>query len=299
MLVGGVDAHRYDLSSMVMLKDNHIWSKGPSFLVSSFLGPSSPSPHLTGSITQAVQAAKSVAGFALRVHVECQSLAEAREAIAAGADIIMLDNFTPTELHTAAAQLKQDWVQSGGEESEKKAGAKRCLIEVSGGLTEENLGESLCPGGLCSRGVDSRCSLTPSSQTSTFSRPRRSTRESRLSTSASRFSPRPSRGAKHVIAVYWSSSHSAPCNQTPSNTNELALLTARRFVAVHRLESTPLGDPCPVAPLLTPRSLSRQSASSPSPTSDALHRLPGSRPAMSNRKGIGEQRSPFDALEML
>lgn len=28
MLVGGVDAHRYDLSSMVMLKDNHIWSKG-------------------------------------------------------------------------------------------------------------------------------------------------------------------------------------------------------------------------------------------------------------------------------
>lgn len=37
MLVGGVDAHRYDLSSMVMLKDNHIWSKG-TFL-------SDPFPH--------------------------------------------------------------------------------------------------------------------------------------------------------------------------------------------------------------------------------------------------------------
>lgn len=58
----------------------------------------------------------------------------------------MLDNFTPAELNAAAAQLKQDWVQSGGEESEKKAGAKRCLIEVSGGLTEENMAESLCPG---------------------------------------------------------------------------------------------------------------------------------------------------------
>lgn len=82
------------------------------------------------------------------MHVECQSLAEAREAIAAGADIIMLDNFTPTELNAAAAELRQDWVQSGGEESERKAGAKRCLIEVSGGLTEENLKESLCPGAL-------------------------------------------------------------------------------------------------------------------------------------------------------
>ncbi|KAM0750335.1 nicotinate-nucleotide diphosphorylase [Meredithblackwellia eburnea MCA 4105] len=124
MLVGGVDMHRYDLSSMVMLKDNHIWSKG--------------------SITQAVHAAKSVAGFALRVHVECQSLAEAREAIAAGADIIMLDNFTPTDLRVAAAALKKDWVDAGGDKFAGSGVAKRCLVEVSGGLTEENLEESLC-----------------------------------------------------------------------------------------------------------------------------------------------------------
>jgi nicotinate-nucleotide pyrophosphorylase (carboxylating) len=32
MLIGGIDAHRYDLSSMIMLKDNHIWSKGISFI---------------------------------------------------------------------------------------------------------------------------------------------------------------------------------------------------------------------------------------------------------------------------
>lgn len=120
MLVGGVDAHRYDLSSMVMLKDNHIWSKG--------------------SITDAVHAAISTAGFALRIHVECQSLAEAREAIAAGADIIMLDNFTPEELKSAAAELRSDWTKSGG------GAGMRCLVEVSGGLTEENMEESLCHG---------------------------------------------------------------------------------------------------------------------------------------------------------
>ncbi|BGP40247.1 nicotinate-nucleotide diphosphorylase (carboxylating) [Rhodotorula kratochvilovae] len=124
MLVGGVDAHRYDLSSMVMLKDNHVWSKG--------------------SITQAVHAARSTAGFALRIHVECQSLAEAREAIAAGADIVMLDNFTPEGIREAAAALKEDWVKETGEAGRKGGVVKRCLIEVSGGLTEENMEESLC-----------------------------------------------------------------------------------------------------------------------------------------------------------
>ncbi|GAA6019955.1 hypothetical protein JCM10207_003349 [Rhodosporidiobolus poonsookiae] len=122
MLVGGVDAHRYDLSSMVMLKDNHVWSKG--------------------SITQAVHAAKSTCGFSLRVHVECQSLSEAREAIAAGADIVMLDNFTPAGIQEAAKALRGDWVDAtGGKEGNM---AKRALVEVSGGLTEENMEEHLC-----------------------------------------------------------------------------------------------------------------------------------------------------------
>ncbi|KWU47233.1 nicotinate-nucleotide pyrophosphorylase-like protein [Rhodotorula sp. JG-1b] len=136
MLVGGVDPHRYDLSSMVMLKDNHVWSKG--------------------SITEAVLAAKSVAGFSIRIHVECQSLAEAREAIAAGADIVMLDNFTPQGIAEAAKALKEDWERQTGASAEAGAGsrgegqgqgsaAKRCLVEVSGGLTEENMAESLCP----------------------------------------------------------------------------------------------------------------------------------------------------------
>lgn len=106
MLVGGVDPHRHDLSQMTMLKDNHIWS--------------------AGSITTAVHAAKAAGGFAVKVEVECQSLNEANEAAAAGADVVMLDNFKPAEVGPAAAILKEKW-------------AGRVLVEVSGGLTEDNV----------------------------------------------------------------------------------------------------------------------------------------------------------------
>jgi nicotinate-nucleotide pyrophosphorylase (carboxylating) len=108
MLVGGVDGHRHDLSSMIMLKDNHIWARG--------------------SITDAVKAAKSVGGFALKVEVEVDNEKDADEAIAAGADIIMLDNFDGQGLKIAARSIKQRW-----------AGKREFLLECSGGLTSENV----------------------------------------------------------------------------------------------------------------------------------------------------------------
>ena len=108
MIVGGVDGHRHDLSSMTMLKDNHIWARG--------------------SITEAVKAAKAVGGFALKVEVEVDTEAGADEAIAAGADIIMLDNFSGEGLKVAAKSIKQRWV-----------GKKEFLLECSGGLTSENV----------------------------------------------------------------------------------------------------------------------------------------------------------------
>ncbi|GAV54655.1 hypothetical protein ZYGR_0AN01230 [Zygosaccharomyces rouxii] len=114
MLVGGCDPHRYDLSSMVMLKDNHIWS--------------------TGSITNAVYAARSVCGFAVKIEVECQSEQEADEAIAAGADVIMLDNFEPEGLKACASSLKTKW-----------NGQREFLLECSGGLKLDNLKGYLCP----------------------------------------------------------------------------------------------------------------------------------------------------------
>lgn len=113
MIVGGIDPHRYDLSSMVMLKDNHIWS--------------------TGSITKAVQSARRVGGFAVKIEVECQSEAEADEAITAGADVIMLDNFSHDDLKVCAASLKSKW-----------AGKHSFLLECSGGLREDNIASYLC-----------------------------------------------------------------------------------------------------------------------------------------------------------
>ena len=119
VLVGGLDTHRMDLSSMVMLKDNHIWAHG--------------------SITKAVQAARSVAGFSLKIEVECQSEEEADEAIAAGADVIMLDNFTGEGLKAAAKNIKQRWAQKG---------VNNFLVESSGGITYETCADYFCDGKL-------------------------------------------------------------------------------------------------------------------------------------------------------
>jgi nicotinate-nucleotide pyrophosphorylase (carboxylating) len=109
MLVGGVDPHRHDLSSMIMLKDNHIWS--------------------CGSITQAIATARSVGGFSLLLDVEVRTEAEADEAVEAGADIIMLDNMEGQELVSVARRLREKWV------------GKKFLLETSGGIEEGNLRE--------------------------------------------------------------------------------------------------------------------------------------------------------------
>ncbi|KAK8104811.1 nicotinate-nucleotide diphosphorylase [Apiospora kogelbergensis] len=113
MLVGGADAHRMDLSAMVMLKDNHVWSRG--------------------SITEAVAAARAVGGFALKIEVEVRDEREADEAIEAGADVVMLDNFTGDGVKVAARSLRERW-----------QGKKHFLLEVSGGLREDNISAYVC-----------------------------------------------------------------------------------------------------------------------------------------------------------
>lgn len=123
MLVGGADTHRMDLSSMIMLKDNHVWS--------------------TGSITAAVEKAKAVGGFALKIEVECRSEDEADEAIAAGADIVMLDNFEGDALKIAAGNIKQRWAAKG----------RQVLVECSGGVTEQNIEQYFCD---CKFGIHER-----------------------------------------------------------------------------------------------------------------------------------------------
>lgn len=109
MLIGGVDQHRMDLSSMIMLKDNHIWSRG--------------------SITDAVKAARAVGGYTLKIEVEVDCEADADEAIEAGADVIMLDNYDGQGLKVAARSLRQRWAGKN----------KSFLLECSGGLTISNV----------------------------------------------------------------------------------------------------------------------------------------------------------------
>lgn len=103
--VGGASTHRYDQSSMIMLKDNHIWS--------------------SSSVINAVKSARKAGGFSIKIEVECRSVDEARSAACAGADIVMLDNFSPETLHKSAKILKEEFPS--------------LLIEASGGIMESNI----------------------------------------------------------------------------------------------------------------------------------------------------------------
>ena len=100
--MGGGHLHRYGLSDAVMLKDNHI--------------------DAAGGIKPAVAAARATAPFTAKVEVECESLDMVREAVEAGADIIMLDNMD----HAAMAEAI-DLIDG------------RATTEASGNVTAENV----------------------------------------------------------------------------------------------------------------------------------------------------------------
>jgi nicotinate-nucleotide pyrophosphorylase (carboxylating) len=107
VLIGGGDPHRLHLDDMIVVKDNHI--------------------AVAGSIGNAVKRAKQNASFSKKIEVEVSSVADVLKAAEAGADIIMLDNFSPKQIKETTALLK-------------KAGfLGKILLEVSGGITVENL----------------------------------------------------------------------------------------------------------------------------------------------------------------
>ncbi len=99
---GGARNHRYNLSDAAMIKDNHI--------------------DAAGGITKAVTKLRSKTGHMTKIEVETRSLDELREALEAGADIIMLDNMSP-ELMKQAVEITDG----------------RALLEASGGITDETL----------------------------------------------------------------------------------------------------------------------------------------------------------------
>lgn len=100
--IGGARNHRFNLSDGVLLKDNHI--------------------DAAGGITQAITAARRRAPFVRKIEIEVETLDQVREALAAGADIIMLDNMSVEQMR-AAVDLIGDAAET----------------ECSGNVTLENL----------------------------------------------------------------------------------------------------------------------------------------------------------------
>lgn len=102
VMTGGAKNHRYNLSDAAMLKDNHI--------------------DAAGGITNAISILRGKIGHMTKIEVETRNLEELREALAAKADIIMLDNMSP-ELMKQAVEITDG----------------RALLEASGGITNETL----------------------------------------------------------------------------------------------------------------------------------------------------------------
>ena len=100
--IGGGNNHRYNLTDGVLLKDNHIGA--------------------AGGVKQAVTMAKEYAPFVRKIEVEDENLSMVREAVEAGADIIMLDNMSHEDMREAMNII-------GG----------KALVEVSGNVTKENI----------------------------------------------------------------------------------------------------------------------------------------------------------------
>ena len=100
--VGGGYNHRYNLSDGVLLKDNHI--------------------NAAGGVAEAVKAAQEYAPFVRKIEVETETLEMVREAVEAGADIIMLDNMTPEDMKKAV-----------------EITAGKAKTECSGNVTRENI----------------------------------------------------------------------------------------------------------------------------------------------------------------
>ncbi|MDI6631256.1 MAG: carboxylating nicotinate-nucleotide diphosphorylase [Bacillota bacterium] len=100
--VGGGKNHRFGLYDGVLIKDNHI--------------------RIAGGVKEAVRRVRESMPHTLKIEVEAESLAQVEEALAAGADVIMLDNM-PLETMREAVRLV----------------AGRALVEASGGITEENI----------------------------------------------------------------------------------------------------------------------------------------------------------------
>ena len=104
--VGGGDPHRLHLDDMILIKDNHL--------------------AIIGSVEEAVKKAKANGSFTKKIEIEVTKAGDALKAAKSGADIVMLDNFSPKQAREASEMLK-------------KSGFRDLILEVSGGVTSDTL----------------------------------------------------------------------------------------------------------------------------------------------------------------
>jgi len=109
VIIGEGDPHRYALDDMVLIKNNHITA--------------------VGGVRAAVKAAKEAVSFSKKISCEARTLQEAEEAIGEGADIVLLDNFSPKDVGGLIEVLKSKGIRNN------------VILEVSGGIDENNVRE--------------------------------------------------------------------------------------------------------------------------------------------------------------
>ncbi|MEM3703209.1 MAG: carboxylating nicotinate-nucleotide diphosphorylase [Candidatus Bathyarchaeia archaeon] len=116
VLIGGGDPHRLHLDDMILIKDNHI--------------------AIAGNVEKAIKTVKEKVSFSKKIEVEVSNVDDVLAAAKAGADIIMLDNFSPEQVERAVNVLKKSGIFG------------KILLEASGGISASNILD------FASKGVD-------------------------------------------------------------------------------------------------------------------------------------------------
>jgi len=107
VMLGGGDTHRLHLDDLVLIKDNHL--------------------AIVGDVTKAIKRAHEAVSFSKKIEIEVSTSEEALEAVKSGADIVMLDNFSPNEVEETILLLRKNGLRD------------KVLIEASGGIDERNI----------------------------------------------------------------------------------------------------------------------------------------------------------------
>jgi nicotinate-nucleotide pyrophosphorylase (carboxylating) len=114
VIIGGGDTHRLHLDDLVIIKDNHL--------------------AVVGDISKAVKKVRDAISFSKKIEIEVSRDNEALEAAKAGADIVMLDNFSPQQIRKTIALLEKEGLRD------------KILIEASGGVNEQSILEFAATG---------------------------------------------------------------------------------------------------------------------------------------------------------